>query len=468
MIPFNRHSRYRSVWLILCVGTCLTTIAATVAWYQERQDKITRFQYRIDTLTAALQQQIDINLEILQATSNLFSSSEGVSREEFRVFVAPFLARYPSVSALDWSDRVFQGERDAYEQRIRAEGFPTFEITERGAEGEMVRAGDRRIYYPITYVEPFSVHADALGYDFGSHPVRRSALEAAIATGQATTSGRIVLITTKQIGVLIFQPVYRRDINVSSVYGRQEHLLGTVVAAYEVADMVEVAIEDMELENIQFYLFDTIGEQEERFLAFYQANEEKLIVDPGYQANIQVGFGSICADQAHCSRPLQVGDRLWMLTVLPEFEALGLKGHGVAITILLSGFLLTGSLANYVRLSLKHTIQVEALVQERTQQAEQLQETLSELKQTQAQLIQTEKMSSLGQLVAGVAHEINNPVNFIHGNLSHTSDYVQDLLKMIQLYQHHYPNPPLEIVDYAEEIDLEFLTMDLAKGLPKK
>ncbi|OKH33719.1 hypothetical protein NIES2119_22625 [[Phormidium ambiguum] IAM M-71] len=85
------------------------------------------------------------------------------------------------------------------------------------------------------------------------------------------------------------------------------------------------------------------------------------------------------------------------------------------------------------------------------------------LQETQAKLIQTEKMSSLGQLVAGVAHEINNPINFIYGNLPHAAEYTQELLKLIELYQEKYPNPEPEIQDLEEEIDLEFMVTDLRK-----
>jgi PAS domain S-box-containing protein len=105
-----------------------------------------------------------------------------------------------------------------------------------------------------------------------------------------------------------------------------------------------------------------------------------------------------------------------------------------------------------------------ATAQARTQ-ATQLEQALIELQKTQTHLVQSEKMSSLGQLVAGVAHEINNPVSFIYGNLSHASGYIQDLLGLIQLYQQHYPNPKPDVQLEVEAIDLDFLIEDLPKIL---
>ncbi|MBD1814406.1 response regulator [Microcoleus vaginatus DQ-U2] len=106
--------------------------------------------------------------------------------------------------------------------------------------------------------------------------------------------------------------------------------------------------------------------------------------------------------------------------------------------------------------------QSEALAREQSQH---LQNCLQDLKKTQAKLIQTAKMSSLGQLVAGMAHEINNPVNFIYGNISHVSDYIQDLLNLLHLYQQQYTPPTSEIQTEIEAIDLEFLIADLPKIL---
>lgn len=109
--------------------------------------------------------------------------------------------------------------------------------------------------------------------------------------------------------------------------------------------------------------------------------------------------------------------------------------------------------------------QLQQEIQERQHAEKTLQHSLWQLQQTQSQLIQSEKMSALGQLVAGVAHEINNPVNFIYGNLSHVRGYVADLLKILNHYQKICPVLPLEINEEIQEVDLDFLMDDLPKIL---
>ncbi|MUG95649.1 AAA family ATPase [Scytonema sp. UIC 10036] len=105
---------------------------------------------------------------------------------------------------------------------------------------------------------------------------------------------------------------------------------------------------------------------------------------------------------------------------------------------------------------------LEIKVAQRTQE---LQNTLEELRRTQLQMIQNEKMSSLGQLVAGIAHEINNPINFIYGNLNHVAEYTQSLLRLVDIYLENPLISLSEILGKAEEIDIEYIRVDLPKLL---
>ncbi|MDF5724023.1 MAG: GAF domain-containing protein [Rhizonema sp. PD37] len=118
-------------------------------------------------------------------------------------------------------------------------------------------------------------------------------------------------------------------------------------------------------------------------------------------------------------------------------------------------------IANHLGIAIKQT----ELLDETQQQATKLTEALKQLKQSQTQLIQTEKMVSLGQLVAGIAHEINNPINFIHGNLYHVGEYVNELLGVLNIYRKYCTQSNSKIQEYLKSSDLEFISKDLQKTL---
>ncbi|WP_341525751.1 GAF domain-containing protein [Nostoc sp. UHCC 0302] len=110
-------------------------------------------------------------------------------------------------------------------------------------------------------------------------------------------------------------------------------------------------------------------------------------------------------------------------------------------------------------------LQQAELLEQTQRQKEELAETLKELQQTQSQLIQSEKMAGLGQLVAGIAHEINNPISFIYGNITYVTEHTENLFKLLHLYQKNYPKPKGEIQQQVTALDLDFIADDLPKIL---
>lgn len=232
---------------------------------------------------------------------------------------------------------------------------------------------------------------------------------------------------------------------------------------------VHQALQEVHLKEKQYQnIFEAVSDG----LAITELGTGKLLAaNPAYYQLHGYTYDEIIKiNPFECIQPEKHAKFLEFLTVVraqQEFNCSARcftsEGHPFDVEIRSVPFLYNGQpCALSVMRDITAQKQMEESIQEKNRRLEQ---AMHDLQSTQLQMVQSEKMASLGNLVAGVAHEINNPIGFLNGSIRNAKDYVQDLFAYLALYQQHHPNAAAPVQDKAEDIDLEFLTEDLPKLL---
>ncbi|WP_293141583.1 sensor histidine kinase [Okeania sp. SIO3I5] len=251
-----------------------------------------------------------------------------------------------------------------------------------------------------------------------------------------------------------------------------------VIVQLESLSVVKVKIYDLQGRTVFSTDFSQIGQDKSQTSGFLSAKSGQVISQLGHRDTFKA-LKNILEDRDLLSSYIPVHangnkrDIVGVFELYSDVTPLVQKINQTQCQIILGSIAILASLYGTLflfiqradRLLKRQYQQLQESESSYRNQADELKRVLHQLQQTQTQILQNEKMSSLGQLVAGVAHEINNPVTFIHGNLHHIQKHTQDLLRLIQLYQKHYPHPVTEIQVEAEEIELEFIEEDLPKVL---
>ncbi len=442
---------YLPVGLTVLIGLSLSAIAATGVYEWERRSAQDNLARRRESVTLTLQSDIDEYLQVTRSLGALYDISGQVTEENFHRFSQSFFENYPGIFGMAWLEKVPQAQRRAFEQRMQAQGKENFQIRDRADDGNLVPAGDRPEYFPILYGQPASRYIGGLlGLDPSYDPKVREAINRGKNEGKIVVTERFLLADGQTYGVAMFRPVYQGGDRPDGIRDRLNSFMGMTYTVYSLSNLLEKSLGGLTLNHLDFYLLDQTAETDNQVLIFYDSQTQQFIADTRLKPPAPLSPKSLCYNNSSlCTQTLQVANRQWTLVLRPTSTFQGFIIDTIA-TLAIS-VLFTGIIAIYLGLSIRRTTDLEVAMQQ--------------LQTTQGQLIQAEKMSSIGQLVAGVAHEINNPVSFIYGNVNHADEYVKDLLFLLALYQEHYPEPVTEIQEEAEAIDVDFLIEDLPKTI---
>lgn len=354
-------SRRISVAIPMTIVLAVASASYVFLQYSEQTQTRLRFDRRVDQIFQDIQEQVTGHLNAVNSLKSYYAGSENVDRVEFRIFNQLLLPRHRGVHAMEWLPRVAHADRAKYEARAREEGLLDFEFREADAEGQLVQAEDREHYFPVYFVEPLASNQNALGFDVGSHPKRRAALELARDTGRQIATSPIALVQDLdgQPGFLVVDPIYATNANktTSTVAERRRSLQGFVLGVFRVSDIVAASSSDGPIRDYVLKMVDVDAAPSKQVI--YTENSR-----PSSHKENEVAAPLIPSLPA--VRTLDVAGRTWQLRFGPTpdfFSAELTSNHWLLLT---AGLCFAGLLGAFLLILAGRTAHVEEIVANRT------------------------------------------------------------------------------------------------------
>ncbi len=237
---FMLERPYIPIVSIICIGALLSAVTFHVIRDKELQSIKTSFKFDTEDRINAIKREVANNLDLVRSVHSLYRSSREVTRDEFREFIKFVIIGFSNIQALEWIPRVPHSQREVYEKAARRDGYHNFWFIEQEATGKIVRAGERKEYFPVYFLESFKDNKIVMGLDLSSDPIQMEALNNAMDTGKMTTTELISLIKTEErhYEFRVFLPVYRKHALTDTVGKRRKNLLGFVAGVFNIVEMV--------------------------------------------------------------------------------------------------------------------------------------------------------------------------------------------------------------------------------------
>ena len=360
--------RHRQLAITLPTLAMLTLAAAAVAY--EAHSSNERIQLEFDKQAEEINDNLKTSFasygSVLYMLQSYYLSLQNVNHHEFSYYVQRLLADTKGIQALEWAPIIKADEREAFEKSHQQQGYPNFQITERDAFKNMVRAKDRATYAPISFLEPYTGNEPALGFDFMSNKQRLEALNKATSTGELTITPPIELVQekTKQLGVVAFMPLYRKDFPIETLAEKHLAVSAYVVGIFRIPDMVNLALKHTNAVGLAYRLLDSSASADKQLLySSDQAFPRPLIIQEKAWFSPEKTLSSRI--------DITFGGQVWTFEIVPKQDYFATHRSGHTWLIMLVGLLLT-SLVSFISLIASgHTRRLQNLVSQRTQELEQ-------------------------------------------------------------------------------------------------
>ena len=300
-----------------------------------------------------IERHIQNNVLALNILKTFYDASSFVDRHDFKIFAGALLEMKPAIQALEWVPKLYHKDRESYKQRAIKDGFENYQMVEPTADGNMIPAKKRDIYYPVYYLEPYEGNEIVLGLDFPHHKPRLAAIKQATETGKPAATPAILLTQEKkhQKGILIFSPVYKSTPSPQSLEERHKQLKGLVLMVLRISDMINYTLNTKETQS------------------------GATVVDVTSPQTPEVLFESVpntAGLKFTSSKTIHVANRQWLISVYPQSVRGNSFFDGISWFVLLVGLCFNGFLTFTIFQLINRRRVVESLVAERTQEVQEL------------------------------------------------------------------------------------------------
>ena len=399
------------------------------------------------------------SLNSMQAVESFFNASEYVSADEYKTFTQDMLIQNEGIRSLNWLPKVTNENREDFEESIRAQGFPAYEIKRRFEMGILKRSEEKPVYFPLAYAEPYASNKVAHGFDvYGIDPIgintRTESLDEARDSQEPRATGRLLIVQQEdQYGFIVYHPVYRTNVSLSTIGHRRENHRGYVSGVFVFPRMLDSLILRAQALDLHIVLKDIDAQQDHQILYDSRTEDHKEGAKQSYDLSSLI----------HVIRPVEVAGRQWQLIFIQDATSFSTLFIQEIWIVALAGVLFNSLLSLFLFVITARTENVERMVDQRTADLLQANAELEEFAYRTSHDLRSPLVSSIGVLKLTQEFienkdfaKVKDSITLVQGSLNKLEMLIQDILLLAKTKN---TDEERQIIDFEKMVKTAIVKM---------